>query len=116
MGVLQGAPFWDPVPFSWPLMLLMLAACLLLTIGFLVWTALQSDAPDPRGSHTGSSDPRGSHTGGSDARGSDAGTPGSDPGRLLDRAVARDRARARTVQRRLDADAGRADTSEPELR
>ena len=106
MGVLQGAPFWDPVPFSWPLMLLMLAACLLLTIGFLVWTALQSDAPDPRGSHTGGSDPHSS----------DAGTPGSDPGRLLDRAVARDRARARTVQRRLDADAGRADTSEPELR
>jgi len=86
VGVFQGDSFWDPVPFSWPLMLIMLAVCLLLTIAFLVWTAVQSDKPD------------------------------TDPGPLLDRATARDRKKARTVQRRLDADAGRADTSEPELR
>lgn len=42
--------------------------------------------------------------------------PEHDTTELVDRAVDRDRARTRTISRRLDADAGRADTSEPELR
>ena len=60
-----GDPFWDPVPFSWPLLLILVAICLLLTLGFIVW---------------------------------------------------HDRESAVTVRRRLDADSGRADPADPELR
>ena len=44
-SLFEGDPFWDPVSFSWPLMLILLALCLLLTIVFLVWMALQPEEP-----------------------------------------------------------------------
>ncbi|WP_241237342.1 hypothetical protein [Brachybacterium saurashtrense] len=78
--------FWDPVPFSWPVLLLLLAACLLLTVGVMVWTALQPEEPEV------------------------------DSAALVDRSTRRDQDAARTIRRRLDADAGRADAAEPELR
>lgn len=78
--------FWDPVPFSWTILLILGAICLLLTIAFVVWTVLQPEEPEV------------------------------DTTALVDRATGRDRERAATIRRRLDADAGRADTAEPELR
>ena len=45
-SLFEGDPFWDPVSFSWPLMLILLALCLLLTIVFLVWMALQPEEPE----------------------------------------------------------------------
>jgi len=92
MGILlatptpRSDPFWDPVAFSWPVLLIMLAVCLLLTIGFVVWTVLQPDEPD------------------------------RDTTELVDKATRQDRTRADTIRRRLDADTGRADAAEPELR
>lgn len=83
---MQGDPFWDPVAFSWPLLGIFLAIALVLTIGFVVWLVLQPDEPD------------------------------HDTTDLVDKATEHDRDRARTVGRRLDADSGRADVSEPELR
>ena len=83
---LAGDPFWDPVPFSWSVLLILLAICLLLTIGFVVWTVLQPDDPD------------------------------LDTTELIDKATRRDRESAATIRRRLDADTGRADAAEPELR
>lgn len=82
----QGDPIWDPVAWSWPLFGILLAFLAAATIGFIVWTVLQPDEPD------------------------------HDTDELVDNAVRRDRERARTIERRLDADSGRADTSEPELR
>ena len=81
-----GDPFWDPVPFSWPLMLILLALCLLLTIVFLVWMALQPEEPE------------------------------DDTTALVDKATRQDRDSAATIRRRLDAETGRADPTEPELR
>lgn len=81
-----GDPFWDPVPFSWPLLLILLALCLLLTIGFVVWLVVQPEEPEH------STKP------------------------LVDRAVQHDRESAVTIRRRLDADSGRADPADPELR
>ncbi|ATG56055.1 hypothetical protein CFK41_15655 [Brachybacterium ginsengisoli] len=81
-----GATFWDPVPFSWPILLILAAICLLLTLAFVVWTVLQPEEP------------------------------AVDTTALVDDAVRKDRERAATIRRRLDADTGRADTSEPELR
>ena len=78
--------FWDPVRFSWPLMGILLIGTVLLTIGFTVWMVLQPEEPE------------------------------HDTTDLVKKATERDRAAARTVNRRQDADAGRADTSEPELR
>lgn len=83
---LEDSGFWDPVPFSWPLMGILLAVTAVLTIAFVVWTALQPEEPT------------------------------IDTAPLVDRVTRRDRSRAATVRRRLDADAGRADTAEPELR
>ncbi|MFC7376115.1 hypothetical protein ACFQS2_02300 [Brachybacterium sp. GCM10030267] len=83
---LEDDPIWDPVAFSWPLIGILLAITVLLTIGFVVWTVLQPDEPD------------------------------HDTSGLVDKATRRDREQARTIHRRLDADSGRADTSEPELR
>ena len=83
---LAGDPFWDPVAFSWPVLLILLAICLLLTIGFVVWTVLQPDEPD------------------------------LDTTELVDKATRQDREKAATIRRRLDADTGRADAAEPELR
>ena len=85
-SLFEGDPFWDPVSFSWPLMLILLALCLLLTIVFLVWMALQPEEPE------------------------DYTTA------LVDKATRQDRDSAATIRRRLDADAGRADSAEPELR
>lgn len=82
----EDSGFWDPVAFSWPLMGILLALTAVLTLAVVVWTVLQSDEPDV------------------------------DTTPLVDRATTRDRARAATIRRRLDADVGRADTSEPELR
>lgn len=82
----QGDPIWDPVAWSWPVIGILLAVLAVLTIGVVVWTVLQPEEPD------------------------------HDTDELVDKAVRRDRERARTIQRRLDADSGRADTSEPELR
>ena len=81
-----GDPFWDPVPFSWPLLLILVAICLLLTLGFIVWLVVQPDEPE------NSTKP------------------------LVDKAVRHDRESAVTVRRRLDADSGRADPADPELR
>lgn len=82
----QGDSFWDPVDFNWPLMGILLAITAVLTLGFVVWMVLQPEEPE------------------------------HDTKDLVDEAVDRDRERARTIGRRLDADTGRADTSEPELR
>lgn len=82
----QGDSFWDPVAFSWPLMLILAAICILLTLAFVVWLVLQPDEPD------------------------------LDTKPLVDKATRRDRTTATTIHRRLDADTGRADTTEPELR
>ncbi len=38
--------FWDPVPFSWPVMGILLAGIAVLTVGFLIWLMLQPDEPD----------------------------------------------------------------------
>lgn len=81
-----GGPLWEPVAFSWPVLLILSGVCLLLTIGFVVWTVLQPDEPE------------------------------HDTSALVDRATRQDRARAATIRRRLDADTGRADAAEPELR
>ncbi len=83
---LEDSGFWDPVAFSWPLMGLLLAITAVLTIAVVVWTALQPEEP----------------------------TLDTTP--LVDRATRRDRSRAATIRRRLDADTGRADAAEPELR
>lgn len=78
--------FWATFESSWPLLAVLLGGTALLTIAFMVWTALQPDQPE------------------------------FDTKPLVDKAVERDLERARTITRRLDADSGRADTSEPELR
>lgn len=83
---LASDPYWGPVTFSWPVLLILLAICLLLTIGFVVWTVLQPDEPD------------------------------LDTTELVDKATRQDREKAATIRRRLDADTGRADAAEPELR
>lgn len=83
---LEGDSFWDPVAASWPLMALLGAICLVLTIAFVVWLVLQPEEPD------------------------------MDTERLVDEAVRADRDEAALTRRRLDADAGRADVSDPELR
>lgn len=83
---MQGDPFWDPIAFSWPLFGIFLAIALVLTIGFAVWMVLQPEEPR------------------------------HDTTELVDKATAHDRDRARTIGRRLDADSGRTDASEPELR
>ncbi|WP_114853326.1 hypothetical protein [Brachybacterium sp. YJGR34] len=95
MGIVAGsaAPFedsafWNPIPFSWPVALILLAVCALLTIAVVVWLVVQPDEPET----------------------------GSRSRALVERATGRDRRRADTVRRRLEADAGRADPSEPELR
>ena len=80
------AEFLDPVAFSWPVLLPLLAGTRLLTIRFAVWTLGQNDEPDLRTDE------------------------------LVDRAVRRDRDRAALLRRRLDAEAGRTDTTAPELR
>lgn len=85
-GTFQGDPFWDPVPFSWPVLGLLLVGVLVLTLGVVVWTVLQPDEP------------------------------AADTTELVDRAVDRDRTRAQSVTRRMDAESGRADAADPELR
>lgn len=82
----QGGSFWEPVPFSMPLLLILAAFCLLLTIAFVVWLVIQPEKPE------------------------------FDTAELVDKATRQDRERAALIQRRLDADSGRADASEPELR
>lgn len=83
---LENDPFWDPIAASWPLIGILLAGVAVLTIAFAVWLVIQPDEPE------------------------------HDTTDLVDRAVERDRDRARSISRRQDADTGRADTSEPELR
>lgn len=85
-GGFKNDPFWDPVEPSWPLFGILLAGTALLTIAFVVWLVIQPEEPE------------------------------KDTAELVDQAVARDIDRARTVSRRQDADTGRADTAEPELR
>lgn len=85
-SLFEGDPFWDPVAFSWPLLLILAAICLLLTIGFVVWLVIQPEEPE------------------------------RDTTPLVDRATRADRERAARIHRRLDADTGRADAAEPELR
>lgn len=84
----EDSPFWNPdLPGSfWSVFGILLAGTAVLTIAFVVWMVIQPDEPE------------------------------HDTTELVDRAVDRDRARTRTISRRLDADTGRADTSEPELR
>lgn len=84
--LVAGDPFWDPVTWSWPAIGILLAGTVLATIVFVVWLVLQPEEPD------------------------------QDTEDLVDKAVRSDRERARTIQRRLDADAGREDASEPDLR
>jgi hypothetical protein len=67
-------------------MALLGAICLVLTIAFVVWLVLQPEKP------------------------------AKDTTELVDRAVDRDRGRAALIRRRLDADSGRADVADPELR
>lgn len=93
MGIVAGAgspfegdPFWDPVAFSWPLLAILAAICLLLTIGFVVWLVVQPEEPE------------------------------LDTTPLVDKAIREDRETATTIRRRLDADTGRADAAEPDLR
>lgn len=83
---LEGDSFWDPVAASWPLMALLGAIVLVLTIGFVVWLVLQPEEPDMDTEH------------------------------LVDEAIRADRDEAALIRRRLDADAGRTDVSDPELR
>ncbi|WP_304502135.1 hypothetical protein [Brachybacterium sp. FME24] len=83
---LEGDPFWDPISFSWPLLGILLAITVLLTIGFVVWLVLQPEEPD------------------------------HDTKDLVDKATRHDRERAQAIRRRLDADSGRDDTSGPGLR
>ena len=85
-STLASDPFWDPVAFSWPVMLILGAICLVLTIGFLVWTVLQPEEPE------------------------------FDTTELVEKITRHDQERAATIRRRLDADTGRADAAEPELR
>lgn len=82
----QTGSFWEPVPFSIPLLLVMAAFCLLLTIIYVVWLVIQPEEPD----HSTTE--------------------------LVDKATRQDREEAELITRRLDADSGRADASEPELR
>lgn len=84
----EDSPFWNPdLPGSfWSVFGILLAGTAVLTIAFVVWMVIQLDEPE------------------------------HDTTELVDKAVDRERDRARTISRRLDADAGRADTSEPELR
>ncbi|MCT1430372.1 hypothetical protein M3G50_06340 [Brachybacterium muris] len=84
----EDSPFWNPdLPGSfWSVFGILLAGTAVLTIAFVVWMVIQPDEPE------------------------------HDTTELVDRAVGRERDRARIISRRLDADAGRADTSEPELR
>lgn len=84
----EDSPFWNPdLPGSfWSVFGILLAGTAVLTIAFVVWMVIQPDEPE------------------------------HDTTELVDKAVDRERDRARTISRRLDADAGRADTSEPELR
>ena len=84
--LVEGDPFWDPVAWSWPAIGILLAGTVLATIVFVVWLVLQPEEPD------------------------------QDTEDLVDKAVRSDRERARAIQRRLDADAGRDDTSEPDPR
>lgn len=93
MGIVAGAapsvagdPFWDPIAFSWPVLMILSGICLLLTIGFVVWTVLQPEDPE------------------------------LDTTALVDKSTRQDRETAATIRRRLDADTGRADPAEPELR
>ncbi|UVY84270.1 hypothetical protein NLU66_01345 [Brachybacterium sp. NBEC-018] len=80
------AGFLDPVGFSWMILLLLLLGTLVLTIGSAIWMLLQPDEPE------------------------------LDTTPLVDDAVRRDREAAALLRRRLDADAGRTDTTAPELR
>lgn len=84
--IVAEADFWNPIEPSWELWLLLIIVLVLLTAGSTVWWLLTPDEPE------------------------------MDTKELVDKAVARDRERARTISRRQDADTGRADTSEPELR
>lgn len=74
----EGDPVWDPVGFSWPVLGILLAITAVLTIGFLVWTALQPEEPD------------------------------HDTTALVDKATREDREQAAAVRLHLDADTGRA--------
>src|SRR5699024_12329725 len=80
---LASDPFWGPVAFSWPVLLILLAICLLLTIGFVVWTVLQPDEPD------------------------------LDTTELVDQATRQDREKAAASRRRLAADTGRGAAAAP---
>lgn len=86
MGGDGPAGFLDPVGFSWTILLLLLLGTLVLTIGSTIWMLLQPDEPE------------------------------LDTTPLVDEAVRRDQEAAALLRRRLDADAGRTDTTAPELR
>src|SRR5699024_4667531 len=79
--VVEWAPSWAPTAWSGSAIGIPLAGTVLATIVFGVWLVLQPEEPD------------------------------QDTEDLVDKAVRSDRERARAIQRRLDADAGRDDTS-----
>ncbi|PMC74831.1 MULTISPECIES: hypothetical protein [unclassified Brachybacterium] len=85
-GGFRGDPFWDPVPFDWTLMLILVAICLLLTLAVVVWLVMQPEEPEHSTKH------------------------------LVDDAVQRDHDRARTIHQRMNAESGRADAAQPDPR
>lgn len=85
--MLKDDPFWDPVHYDGWLLVIGVVGIILATIGILVWYWLQPEEPDRR-----------------------------DRPDLVQKAVQRDQERAAHLRRRLDADTGRADANEPELR
>src|SRR5699024_3321271 len=81
--LVEGDPFWDPVAWSWPPIGILLAGTVLATIVFVVRLVLQPEEPEQATED------------------------------LVHEAVRSARERPRALQRRLDADAGRDDPSEP---
>lgn len=82
---LHDPEFWVPKKFSWEWLGLGAAGITVLTIGMIIWLVLMKDEPE------------------------------IDTKPLVDRAVERDRERARQARQRLDADSGRTDMTTRDL-
>ena len=76
----------DPPPWSWVTFGVLCLITVVLTVGFLLWMMLQPEEPE------------------------------FDTTELVEKITRHDQERAATIRRRLDADTGRADAAEPELR
>lgn len=78
--------FWDPVAFSWPIMIALIVGTILLTIGAIVWYVLLPDEPE------------------------------FSTKKLVTKAVNRDRREANSIAHHLDAESGRDDATTPDPR